>query len=180
MEPLKTTFAMTANDLNQKLIVAAADGNGEAVARLLDHGADPLANGSCALFWAACNGHANCVKLLAPLCPKARNSATLGVAIDQGQVESFKLLIPWSSPLIEIEAAPQAALDAGHAGILSAMLACEPRILDKINLSLATKAAIAKGQIQLAALLLSIVEHESIAASSATSSASRLLAPLRL
>lgn len=55
MESLKTTFAMTASDLKQKLIVAAADGNGEAVARLLDHGADPLGNGSrsffCRLQW---------------------------------------------------------------------------------------------------------------------------------
>ena len=84
-------------DLNKKLIAAATGGDHKAIKRLLGQGANSMAGDSAALFLAADNGHAECVKLLIPLSdPKANESRALSWAAHNGHAECVKLLIPVS------------------------------------------------------------------------------------
>jgi len=71
----------------------------QVIKELLEEGADPKANDSFALGWAAENGHVEIVKLLIPVSdPKARDSEALRLAAEREYTEIVKLLIPVSDP----------------------------------------------------------------------------------
>lgn len=75
--------------------------NAKKIKQLIKEGADPKADDSGALLWAAKNGHTKIVKLLIPLSdPKACDSYALRMAAKNGHTEIVKLLIPVSDPKI--------------------------------------------------------------------------------
>ena len=149
--------------------------------KLLIPVSEPKLNDSYALYCAAAHGHTECVKLLIAVSDATANcSMALRAAAAEGHVECLKLLIPVSSPLIEIEGILLDALDAGEPAILSAMLACEPRILGKVDLAPAIRDAIANGQPEFAAFLSSIAEQKSIAECLGLSGACSRAIPQRL
>lgn len=87
---------------------------------LIAEGADPRADKSEALRWAAWHGHADCVRLLIPLSdPKAYGSQALREAALHGRTECVKLLIPVSDYLDE---ALQRAARYGHTEIVRLLI----------------------------------------------------------
>jgi ankyrin repeat protein len=96
-------FAISAcgNNLDDKLVQAAMDGNTEALKTILAKGADVNATDrkfqSTALMWAAHNGHAEAVLLLiekgAAIDQKGNKGETaLWFAAQKGQLETLKIL----------------------------------------------------------------------------------------
>ena len=70
------------------------------IKRLIEEGANPKTNDSCALRWAASNGHTEIVKMLIPVSdPKAYDSVALRLAALNGHTEIVKML----KKAIEIE-----------------------------------------------------------------------------
>lgn len=106
------------------------------VSRLLAEGADPRAERSIALRWAATYGHAECVRLL----------------------------IPVSAPLIELPEILGNVLDAGNAELLAIILAYEPRMLESLDIPAALAAATARGHVEIARLIASVAEKAALAA----------------
>ena len=106
----------TQHPLDQQLISRASAGDLPWAAKLLELGANPLAQSSQALREAAENGHAECVRLLIPVSdPKARGSYALQLAARNGHVGCVELLIPASSPQADDSRALVWAAKKGHA-----------------------------------------------------------------
>lgn len=142
------------------LRVAACYGHAECVKLLIPVSA-PKANDSNALHLAARSGQVDCVRLLLPVSdPKVLNCNPLRLAASNGHVECFLLLMQASSPLIEINGILREALDTGQAGILSIILAHEPRLLAEIDLAATLADSVAEDHSELAALLKSIIEQQ--------------------
>lgn len=96
--------------------------------------------------------------------PSHKSSAALGEAAGRGHAECVKLLIPVCDPLAEMEGILSQILGAGHADILSVMLVYEPKILAHMGLADCFDAADAKGHYGLLSLLLSIIEQQALVA----------------
>lgn len=107
-------------------MLAAMRGHAECV-KLLAPISNAMASESRALVYAATHGHAERVAHLIPFCSsKADNSVALLWAGGNDSHECFKLIIPISEPLIDLAAVLGEAIDFGHADIVSFMLAHEP------------------------------------------------------
>ena len=143
---------------------ASKNGQAECV-KLLIPVCDPKANSSMALLYGAQSGQAECVKLLIPVSdPKAYNSRALRYSAMNGHAECVKLLTPTSDPLIEIKGLVGDAISSGNPAILSIMIAHEPRLLKLMNLPSLLEEAMAQKHAELAHLLSSIIEGQSISA----------------
>lgn len=148
---------------SQALCIAAMRGHAECV-KLLAPISNAMASESRALVYAATHGHAECVALLIPFCSsKADNSIALLWAGGKDCLECFKLISPISEPLIGLTTVLCEAIDFGHADIVSFMLAQEPLLVGKLDLPAALSAATASGHSELAALISSIAEREALA-----------------
>lgn len=102
-------------ELDEQLVESAEKGNASNVLLFLERGANPIANNSLPLYWASENGHAECVRLLAPLSdPQARNSRSLARAAYNGHVECVRILIPFSDPQADNSGALGNAALNGH------------------------------------------------------------------
>jgi len=89
---------------------------------LLDADADPKADNSYALRWAAEYGHTEVVKLLIPVSdPKANNSGALRRAAIYGHTEIVKVLIPVSDP-DDYGGALRGAARNGHTEIVKVLI----------------------------------------------------------
>ena len=124
------------HDLDSELFSCAYLGMFADVSRLLSEGADPRAQKSIALRWAATYGQAECVRLL----------------------------IPVSAPLLELPEILGNVLDAGNAKMLAIMLAHEPRLLESLDVPAALSAATAKGHVEMARVIASAAEKAALAA----------------
>lgn len=141
---------------------AAYKGYSECV-KLLIPLSDPKRDNSYALCMAAGSGHAECVKILIPVSdPKSDDSNALRWSARNGHIDSFRLLLPVSAPLIEMEGILDEALEPGHANVLSAMLAHEPRLLALMDLPASLADAVAEGHLDLQSLLRSIIDQLAI------------------
>lgn len=176
---------------SKALCEAAGNGHHECV-KLLIPASNPNDNDSVALRWAACNGYAECVKLLIPVACLNSNSKALGIAVRFGRAECVKLLIPVSDPndihqnfqdaidyrniecatllvpakgpLLNRKKSLAFAILHGSADLVSLMLACDPLIFAGRNTPLLRDAALANGHADLALLLSSIIEQETLLA----------------
>lgn len=164
------------------------------VASLLAQGADPHASDFTALRLAAHHGHVECLRLLIPVSglaaaafqcvrvaargghaecvrllvfasgPTDTYTKALHQAAINGCDECVKLLIPVSSPLVEILGALISTASNGHASTLSIMFAHEPRLLELLDLPSLLATAKANRHGELAVLLSSIIERQSLSA----------------
>jgi len=110
------------------------------VKALIDAGADPKADDSLALQWAAQSGHAEVVKMLIPVSdPKADDSLALRWAAQNGHAEVVKMLIPVSDPKADDSLALQWAAYYGHAEIVKMLIdaGADPKADDSFALRLA-------------------------------------------
>ena len=142
---------------------ASYNGHPECV-KLLIPVSDPMAESSYALRWAAENGHADCVKLLIPVSDPKHNHRALQMAIDYANPDCAKLLIPASGPFLKRKKIRASVLSSGDADILSLMLAAEPLFLTGLDRPRCRDAVMARGHVEMAALLSSVIEQESLAA----------------
>ncbi len=109
--------------MNEALIKAVRGGKVAIVRRLLEKGADPRADGSLALWYAAMNGYLEIVKLLLPVSdPKAENSSALQWAGKGGYLEIVRLLLPVSDPKTDTSLALRLAAESGHLEITKLLL----------------------------------------------------------
>ena len=106
------------------------------IEELIAEGADPKADSSRALRWAAENGHTECVKLLIPVSdPKAGNSYALRKAAENGHTECVRLLIPVSDPKADNSYALRWAARNGHTECVKLLIpVSDPEIVKKIKL----------------------------------------------
>lgn len=138
--------------LNDSLLLAAYGGAVEDVAKLLALGANPQADGSLALFRAAQNGHANCVRILIPV-SRARDceSGALQWAAARGHADCVELLIPASDPCASDSHALRRAAMHGHAECVKLLI---PVSDPKARFSEALRFGIRNGHVDCVSLLL--------------------------
>lgn len=111
--------------------------NLEVIKRLIEEGANPKADESYALRWAANNGHLEIVKLLleAGADPKAFNSDALKCAAENGHLEIVKLLIPVSDPKAFNSFALLWAAMNGHLEIVKLLIpVSDPKVVEELGL----------------------------------------------
>lgn len=112
-----------ADNIHERLVDCARDGNFEEISRLLAIGADPRHNASRALSLAAEHGQAQCVKLLIPLSePQSNNSEALRKAASNGHAECTLLLAPVSDPKAEDSAALRFAAYHGQSEVVRQLI----------------------------------------------------------
>ena len=111
------------------------------VKALIDAGADPKADDSVALQWAAYYGHAEIVKMLIPVSdPKADDSDALRGAAENGHAEVVKMLIPVSDPKADNSDALRGAAENGHAEVVKMLIpVSDPKAYDSYALQLAAQ-----------------------------------------
>ena len=113
------------------LVWAASNGHAECVKLLASANASPE-DASDALGRAAMYGHADCIESLIPVCdPKARNSQALRYCAQNGHAECVRLLLPHSDP--------QAVGPEGLGAAAAAVDAGHPDIATLIGYLLATQ-----------------------------------------
>ena len=147
---------------DSEALVSAARNNRAECIKLLIPVSDPKSDNSRALAAAAMFGSAECVKLLLPVSDPKHNSRALQGAIDHTNTECVKLLIPVSGPLLKRKKIRTLTLSLGHADILSLLLAFEPLLLTGLDLPRCRDASTAKGHVEMAALLSSIIEQQDL------------------
>jgi hypothetical protein len=90
---------------------------------LIEEGADPKADGSLAIQWAARNGYMEIVELLLPYSyPEADDSGALRWAAHNGYLEIVKILLPYSDPKAGSSCALSWAAQKGHLEIVQLLL----------------------------------------------------------
>jgi len=95
----------------------------DVIRELIEEGANPKADNSYALQWAANNGHTEIVKILIPVSdPKACDSYALQLAATNGHTEIVKILIPVSDPKARDSYALQWAAEYGHIDIVKLLI----------------------------------------------------------
>jgi ankyrin repeat protein len=124
----------------------------EIIKELIEEGADPKAENSLALRWAADKGHLEIVKLLLPLSnPKANNSDALRYAALHGHLEVVKLLLPLSDPEAYNSEALRSAAQNGHLEVVKLLLpVSDPKACNSYALRLAAR----NGHLEVVKLLL--------------------------
>lgn len=147
---------------DSEALVSAARNNRAECIKLLIPVSDPKSDNSRALAAAAMFGSAECVKLLLPVSDPKHNSRALQGAIDHTNTECVKLLIPVSGPLLKRKKIRTLTLSLGHVDILSLLLAFEPLLLTGLDLPRCRDASTAKGHVEMAALLSSIIEQQDL------------------
>lgn len=164
----------------QAIRLAAEAGDAECVKLLIPSalGGGPQAT-IPALLAAASNGHPDCLRLLAASSSAPRDAllAALGLAACFGHESCAIILLPLSGSLLGSASPLDIALRGGHVGIVSAMLAHEPGIAPLLckpkNLARARRG----GHRELALLLASLAESQSLAGSCPPAPASLLPSP---
>ncbi len=140
------------DNLDSALVKAAESGSPDAVARFLDQGADPMANGAFALRVAAMHGHTQVVKLLLPSCaPSMVAVMALNDAARYGHIEVAKLLLPVSNPKAYGSLPLRSASESGHLEIVKLLL---PLSCPKSRSSWALRLAADYGHLEIAKVLL--------------------------
>jgi ankyrin repeat protein len=103
------------NQLNDRLIQAAQEGDLRALARALKDGANAKEHDSLALWLAAERGHVECVKLLIEVSePRVGNSYALRRAAACGHADCVRVLMEVSEPKVQNSYALRAAAEEGH------------------------------------------------------------------
>ena len=133
--------------------------------RLLLSRSDPKARDSEALRWAACNGHAECVRLLLPVSdPNGLECLALLWAAQNGCVECVRLLLPASGTLLQTDRLLDAVIEGGHANVAALLIEQEPRLLDGVDLAKQLETAVENDHGDLASYLLSIIDQRELLA----------------
>ncbi|TBV69748.1 ankyrin repeat domain-containing protein [Pseudoxanthomonas winnipegensis] len=133
--------AFSQSDLDGKLAHAAYMGSPTEVARLIADGANPRADDSEALLYAATEGHLECVKLLIPVSdPMADASRALIAAVEHGHQEIAMLLIPHSDCRANGSLALIYAAGSGQLEVVKELLpVSDPGTLDCLALQMAAQ-----------------------------------------
>lgn len=128
--------------------------NLEVIKRLIEEGANPKADESYALRWAANNGHLEITKLLLPMSdPKDHVSEALRYAAMDGHLEIVKLLLPVSDPKAFNSFALRWAAMNGHLEIVKLLI---PVSDPKDRGSSALKWAAENGHLEIVKLLIPV------------------------
>lgn len=124
------------DELNSRLSLAAMLGDASALILLLSQGADPKAEDSEALFFAASHGHASCVELLIPFSdPTANESYALGRAARNGHAKCVELLTPFPHSKDAMGFALVRASESGSADCIRLLLS-QPFSMDEASRSI--------------------------------------------
>lgn len=111
----KATPMTSQTELDRDLIASALAGKPSRIMELLAQGANPRAECSSALRFAASKGSAECVKLLIPISnPMEEASQALFEAAKENFIDCLALLIPVSDPKADGSRALFAAASRGH------------------------------------------------------------------
>lgn len=155
-------FSDAKSDFSSALLLAVEAGYIEC-ARALIPALSPNTDCSEALVFAAFYGLAEFVELLIPISdPKANDSRALRRAAIHGNDACVKLLLPVSAPLVEMLSFVGDVVDLGLASTFSIMIDHEPPLLSLLDLPALLGLAVANHHFELARLLSSLAERQSI------------------
>jgi ankyrin repeat protein len=149
--------------LNGRLMKAAGLGDGSALARALEGGADALRGESEALVVAAERGHVECVRLLLPVSDAlANDSCALRASARVGNANCVALLLPASDPLAKNSEALWWAAAHGHAECVRLLLPLsDPLALGEDGLDAAGWAR-GGGHVEVAGMIEAFIESQAL------------------